>query len=81
MLVMPAFGLGQSSHDLSTDEMLKKSGLDWYVEKLPTYVNAPSGQQKTGSFALVRSSDNKVLAPSGDKTGIQFKQRNDGFLF
>ena len=62
---VPWHGLGTKvPHDLSTDEMLKKSGLDWYVEKLPTYVNAPSGQQKTGSFALVRSSDNKVLAPS-----------------
>ena len=71
---VPWHGLGTKvPHDLSTDEMLKKSGLDWYVEKLPTYVNAPSGQiqgdtinvqKNTGSFALVRSSDNKVLAPS-----------------
>ena len=50
---VPWHGLGTKvPHDLSTDEMLKKSGLDWYVEKLPTYVNAPSGQQKTGSFAF-----------------------------
>ena len=62
---VPWHGLGTKvPHDLSTDDMLKQSGLDWSVEKLPTYVNAPSGQQKTGSFALVRSSDNKVLAPS-----------------
>ena len=71
---VPWHGLGTKvPHDLSTDEMLKQSGLDWYVEKLPTYVNAPSGQiqgdtinvqKNTGSFALVRSSDNKVLAPS-----------------
>ena len=55
--------------------MLKKSGLDWYV-KLSTYVNAPSGQQKTGSFALVRSSDNKVLAPSvGQNCESSSKQR------
>ena len=62
---VPWHGLGTKvPHDLSTDEMLKQSGLNWSVEKLPTYVNAPSGQEKTGSFALVRSSDNKVLAPS-----------------
>ena len=68
---VPWHGLGTKvPHDLSTDEMLKKSGLDWSVEKVPTLVNLPispdksGGYQPTGSFALVRSSDNKVLAPS-----------------
>lgn len=68
---VPWHGLGTKvPHDISTDEMLKKSGLDWSVEKVPTLVNLPispdksGGYQPTGSFALVRSSDNKVLAPS-----------------
>ena len=31
---VPWHGLGTKvPHDLSTDEMLKQSGLDWYVEK------------------------------------------------
>ena len=68
---VPWHGLGTKvPHDISTDEMLKQSGLDWSVEKVPTLVNLPispdesGGYQPTGSFALVRSSDNKVLAPS-----------------
>ena len=68
---VPWHGLGTKvPHDISTNEMLKQSGLDWSVEKVPTLVNLPispdksGGYQPTGSFALVRSSDNKVLAPS-----------------
>ena len=34
---VPWHGLGTKvPHDLSTDDMLKQSGLDWSVEKLPT---------------------------------------------
>ena len=68
---VPWHGLGTKvPHDLSTDDMLKQSGLDWSVEKVPTLVYLPispdksGGYQPTGSFALIRSSDNKVLAPS-----------------
>ena len=39
---VPWHGLGTKvPHDLSTDEMLKQSGLDWSVEKVPTLVNLP----------------------------------------
>ena len=59
---VPWHGLGTKvPHDISTDEMLKQSGLNWSVEKQPTFT---INQVPTGSFALVRNTDNKVLAPS-----------------
>ena len=44
---------------------MEKAGVDWEVEKIPTYVgrSIKGYQIPTGASALVRSSDNKVLAP------------------
>jgi len=67
---VPWHGLGTKvPNDLSTDEFMKQAQLDWQVQKIPSMVNLPISQDKpggyrpTGSYSLVRSSDNKILAP------------------
>ena len=64
---VPWHGLGTKvPNDISTNDMLQQSGLDWSVEKQPTFT---VNQVPTGSFALVRNTDNKV------KTGTLFKTK------
>ena len=67
---VPWHGLGTKvPNDLSTDDFLKEAQLDWQVQKIPSMINLPISQDKpggyrpTGSYSLVRSSDNKILAP------------------
>ena len=45
--------------------MMEKAGLDWSVEKIPTYARVGDQEIPTGVEALVRSSDNKVLTQVG----------------
>ena len=64
---VPWHGLGTKvSNDLSPNEMMKAAGLDWTVEKVPTFA-AKEGVDliPTGMEALVRSTDNKVLTQVG----------------
>jgi len=53
------------SADLTPRQMMVKAGCDWEVNKVPTYA-AMDGVDliPTGSSALIRSSDNSVLAPN-----------------
>jgi len=53
------------SADLTPRQMMEKAGCDWEVNKVPTYA-AMDGVDliPTGSSALIRSSDNSVLAPN-----------------
>jgi phage/plasmid-like protein (TIGR03299 family) len=61
---VPWHGLGTKvPNDLSTDDFLKEAQLDWQVQKIPSFVNLSGEPKRTGSFSLVRSSDNKILAP------------------
>lgn len=61
---VPWHGLGVSvSNDLTPRQMMEKAGVDWTVEKVPTVVRYKGDTISTGSNALVRSSDSKVLAP------------------
>ena len=85
---VPWHGLGTKvPNDLSTDQMLEASGLDWTVEKVPSMVNLPVSQDKpggyrpTGSYSLVRSSDNKILSPhvGKDWNPVQNKEAFDFF--
>ena len=76
---VPWHGLGTKvPNDISTNDMLQQSGLDWSVEKQPTFT---VNQVPTGSFALVRNTDNKVLAPSVGKNWnpVQNKEAFDFF--
>jgi len=61
------WGVGEIvSADLSPQQMMEKAGVNWRVEKIPTYA-AKEGVDliPTGMEALVRSSDNKVLTQVG----------------
>lgn len=49
--------------DLTPQEMMVAAGLDWEVEAVPTFAQVGSKQIATGSNALVRTSDNRVLSP------------------
>jgi phage/plasmid-like protein (TIGR03299 family) len=63
----PWHGLGVEVHnDLTPDQMLVKAGLDWTVDKMPSFVNINGEQIQTGQQALVRSSDNSILSMVSD---------------
>lgn len=61
------WGIGtEVSNDMTPMQMMEKAGVDWTVEKVPTYA-AKEGVDliPTGMEALVRSSDNAVLTQVG----------------
>ena len=63
----PWHGLGVPViNDLTPDQMLVKAGLDWTVNKVPSFVNINGQQIETGQQALVRSSDNSILSMVSD---------------
>lgn len=57
----------QVSNDLSPQQMMDKAGLNWSVDKVPTYADYNGERVPTGMEALVRSSDSKVLTQVGGK--------------
>ena len=57
----------QVSNDLSPQQMMTKAGLNWSVDKVPTYADYNGERVPTGMEALVRSSDSKVLTQVGGK--------------
>ena len=61
---VPWHGLGEKvPADLSPIQMMQKAGVDWEVNKVPTYAQVGSESVPTGTSALIRSTDNRVLAP------------------
>jgi phage/plasmid-like protein (TIGR03299 family) len=70
---VPWHGLGvQVIDDLTPGQMLEKAGLDWTVEKIPTYVDYKGQKIPTEDSALVRSSDGKILSVvSGEWNPVQ----------
>ena len=63
---VPWHGLGVAvSNDLTPRQMMVKAGLDWSVEKVPTFARVGDEEVPTGVEALIRSSDNKVLTQVG----------------
>lgn len=59
---VPWHGLGTKiPADLSPEQVLKKAGLDWTVQKVPAFANINGRQVNIGRSALVRSSDDKML--------------------
>ena len=62
----PWHGLGTPvSDDMTPMEMMKAAGLDWEVNKVPTFIDVNGERIETGQEALVRSSDNKILTQVG----------------
>jgi len=60
------WGIGEIvSNDLSPQQMMEKAGVDWKVEKVPTYADFNGEKIPTGMEALVRDSDNKILTQVG----------------
>ena len=63
----PWHGLGVPVHnDLTPDQMLVKAGLDWTVDKYPTFCEVAGEKVITADQALVRSSDKKILSVVSD---------------
>lgn len=63
----PWHGLGvQVIDDLTPAQMLEKAGLDWTVDKYPTFCEIDGQKIATSDQALVRSSDKKVLSIVSD---------------
>jgi phage/plasmid-like protein (TIGR03299 family) len=59
---VPWHGLGKKvPADLTPDQMLNAAGLNWTVEKTPTFAIINDEHVSTGQSALVRSSDSKIL--------------------
>jgi phage/plasmid-like protein (TIGR03299 family) len=64
---VPWHGLGELvPNDLTPAQMLQKAGLDWKVEKVPAFVNINGEQVNTGTEALVRETDGKILTMVSD---------------
>ena len=78
---VPWHGLGEKvPSDLSPRQMMEKAGCDWEVEKVPTFAQHGMQQIPTGTSALIRSTDNTVLAPMvGD--GWEPVQNSEAFDF
>jgi len=69
----PWHGLGTKViNDLTPAQMLDKAGLNWTVEKIPTFCEIDGKKIPTQDSALVRSSDKKILSVvSGDWNPVQ----------
>lgn len=78
---VPWHGLGTLvPNDLSPQQMLEKSGLNWTVEKYPAYATVNGEKIAVGREVLVRTSDNKVLDTVGsDWIPVQNSQAFDFF--
>tara|TARA_R100000008_G_scaffold18568_1_gene9436 strand:- start:21 stop:995 length:975 start_codon:yes stop_codon:yes gene_type:complete len=64
----PWHGLGtRVSNDLSVDEMLEQSGLNWKVRAIPVVGKADGIEIKSDHQMLIRESDNKQLTMITDK--------------
>jgi phage/plasmid-like protein (TIGR03299 family) len=65
---VPWHGLGTKvSNDISVDDMLKESGLDWNVVPVPVFGRMDGKEIKSTYQMLVRDTDQKVLTMITDK--------------
>jgi len=63
----PWHGLGVEVHnDLTPAQMLEKAGLNWTVDKYPTFCEVDGEKIVTADQALVRSSDKSILSVVSD---------------
>ena len=60
------WGIGVDvSNDLTPAQMMAKAGVDWKVEKVPTFAHFNDQSIPTGMEALIRQTDGKVLTQVG----------------
>ena len=60
-------GLGTKvPSDLTPQQILEAAGLDWNVEKVPSWINYNGEQKPTGTQALVRDTDGSILSMISD---------------
>lgn len=77
---VPWHGLGvKVSNDLTPRQMMEKAGLDWEVQKVPTFARLGDTEISTGTEALIRTSDNSVLTQVG--SGWNPVQNSEAFDF
>jgi phage/plasmid-like protein (TIGR03299 family) len=77
---VPWHGLGVPVGDeMTPDEMMKAAGLDWTVNKVDTFIDFNGEKVKTGTQALIRESDGKILTQVGP--GWNPVQNKDAFDF
>ena len=77
---LPWHGLGTPvSDDMTPQEMMVTAGLDWSVEKVPTFIDYNGSKVETGQEALVRSTDGKILTQVGK--GWNPVQNSEAFDF
>lgn len=63
---LPWHGLGVPvSDDMTPQQMMEAAGLNWEVNKVPTFIDVNGEKIETGAEALVRSTDNKILTQVG----------------
>lgn len=67
------------SDDMTPMEMMKAAGVDWEVQKIPSYVDFNGKKIATGMESLIRSSDGKVLTQVG--SGWNPVQNSEAFDF
>ena len=77
---IPWHGLGTPVEDcVSPEQMLKIAGLDWTVEKIPTFYEHNGVRKETGKQALIRNSDGRLLSVVSDDW--EPIQNSDAFEF
>lgn len=77
---VPWHGLGtQVDPNLTPVEMMKAAGLDWSVEKVPSFIEYNGERTFTGQKSLVRSKDGKILTNVGP--GWEPVQNAEAFEF
>lgn len=77
---LPWHGLGTPvSDDMTPQQMMEAAGLDWSVEKVPTFIDLNGQKIETGQEALVRSTDGKILTQVGK--GWNPVQNSEAFDF
>jgi phage/plasmid-like protein (TIGR03299 family) len=76
----PWHGLGVAvGDDMTPEEMMSAAGLNWTVSKTDTFVDFNGKRIKTGTQALIRESDGKILTQVGP--GWNPVQNKDAFDF
>jgi len=77
---LPWHGLGVPvSDDMTPQQMMEAAGLNWEVNKVPTFIDVNGEKIETGAEALVRSTDNKILTQVGP--GWNPVQNSEAFDF
>lgn len=78
---VPWHGLGvKVPADLTPEQMLDAAGLNWSVEKIPTFAKINGQEIAVGQSALVRSFDDKILdVVSDDWNPVQNSEAFDFF--